>query len=430
MKRLIVLFLLCLALLPASFVIAQDDLIGPLTYPDGINPLTGLAVDDADMLNRRPLIVRISNYPPLVRERQYGLMRADVVWEYLLSGGVTRFSAVFFSQDPERVGPLRSARLTDFELVRIYRALITYSGMSDGANHIMAGDALMASRVAGGSGPCPTICRFPEDGVSIEHTLFADLALVREMAVERERDVTPEAVYGMAFSETAPAGGTPLEAVRIHYRDMIADWAYDATKQVWVRSTDEVPHIEKESNEQLHTSNVLILEEIHTEQPYVSEGYWGPGDYAFSTNLIGNGRVFLMRDGQYYEGHWERATREDPLTFFDLEGNTLAFKPGNTFITMVPEWIDGYELRFSLADAQIVQPTYNIEYRYGPNDLYVVRGWATPDMEFKALGRNFHTTWLQVQHEDEREVWLPIEALEIGELDPATLPLVRPINEH
>jgi hypothetical protein len=84
--------------------------------------------------------------------------------------------------------------------------------------------------------------------------------------------------------------------------------------------------------------------------------------------------------------------REDPLTFFDAEGNTLPFKPGNTFITMVPEWIDGYELRFSLVDAQIVQPNSNIEFRYGPNDLYVARGWATPDMEFKALGRKlqFH----------------------------------------
>ncbi|MGV2437311.1 MAG UNVERIFIED_CONTAM: DUF3048 C-terminal domain-containing protein [Anaerolineae bacterium] len=81
----------------------------------------------------------------------------------------------------------------------------------------------------------------------------------------------------MAFSETAPAGGTPVEAVRIHYRDLIIDWAYDATEQHWVRSTDQIPHIEKESNEQLHTSNVLILEEIHTEQPYVSEGYWVQG---------------------------------------------------------------------------------------------------------------------------------------------------------
>jgi hypothetical protein len=78
--------------------------------------LTGLPFPDEAARNRRNLIVKISNYPEIVRP-QYGLSAADIVFEYEAEGGVTRFAAIFRSQSPGRIGSIRSARLVDIELV-------------------------------------------------------------------------------------------------------------------------------------------------------------------------------------------------------------------------------------------------------------------------------------------------------------------------
>jgi hypothetical protein len=104
--------------------------IGPLSYPEGINPLTGLPYPDEASMRRRPLIVKVSNYPPIVRP-QSGLSYADNVWEYEAEGGVTRFAAVFRSQSVDHVGSVRSGRLIDLELAPMYQALFAYSGSSD-----------------------------------------------------------------------------------------------------------------------------------------------------------------------------------------------------------------------------------------------------------------------------------------------------------
>ncbi|NDJ75964.1 MAG: DUF3048 domain-containing protein, partial [Chloroflexi bacterium] len=129
---LVLLVLIIVALLPQHRTDAQDgDMIGPEEYPEGINPLTGLPVYDPEVLLRRPILVKVVNAPDMARP-QWGLPQADVVWEYWMPGGFTRFAAIFYSQSPERVGPIRSLRMPDFELAHIYNSLIATSGMANG----------------------------------------------------------------------------------------------------------------------------------------------------------------------------------------------------------------------------------------------------------------------------------------------------------
>ncbi|MEO0565843.1 MAG: DUF3048 domain-containing protein, partial [Chloroflexota bacterium] len=123
---------------PPTATVLPADFIGPDTYPDNVNPLTGLAVDDPTVLNRRPMIAKISNAPPLVRP-QAGIGMADIVYEHYAEGGLTRFSAVFYSNTPQRVGSIRSGRLIDFELAAMYRALLTFSGASTGVEEQIYG---------------------------------------------------------------------------------------------------------------------------------------------------------------------------------------------------------------------------------------------------------------------------------------------------
>lgn len=428
------LFVLALLLLVGAFPLtAQEGTIGPETYPEGVNPLTGLPAEDPATLDRRPLLIKISNFPPVVREHQRGLNNAEVVWEHLLAGGVTRFSAIFYENDFDQIGPVRSGRLVDFELTRIYRSLFTYSGMSQGTIEVLFGDALVSERAVGGSGPCPPLCRYPQEGLALEHTLFADTAVIRtDFAAEREADTTADPVTGMAFNAVPPADGVATTSARVRYRNMIVDWVWDDEADAWMRFTDEEPHMDSLSGEQVHATNVVIFEEVHTVQPEVSDQYWGPANFAFSVNFIGSGRVFLLRDGQYVAGEWRRETREDPLTFYDLDGDLLPFAPGNTFFNLVPLWFDGFELELLPTNpAQVaVNGDTGVSMRWGPNENYVAPDVAYPGDTFDVIGRNFNGDWLQLKRADERAIWLPVARLNADQIDIAALPLPRPSNER
>lgn len=431
MRRTILLVLaMAITLLSGSVIAVEPStFIGPSVYPEGINPLTGLPVSEPARLNRRPLLIKVSDYPPVVRP-QSGLNQADVVWEHLLSGGVTRFSAIYLGDDVPHVGPIRSGRLIDFELTRIYRALFVYSGMAQGTIDVLQNDGLVSSRAIGGSGPCPALCRFPREGLALEHTLYGDTTALRDEAVARQRDITPERVYGMAFSETTPAGGMPVNGVWIQYRETEIEWAYNTGR--WQRSQDNQPHLDAATNTQVNAANVIILEDDHIQQPVISENYWGPGDFAFSVNLIGSGRIFLFRDGRYYEGEWRRASRDEPLTYYDMQGNILPLKPGNTFVNLVPRWIDGYQLVFQLAQPPqvIMAATGGVNMHTGPGDVYRFLDVAYPGDTFAALGRNRSADWLQVLRPGDGVVWLPVKDLDLRGLDLTALPVPRSTSER
>jgi len=425
MRYFVLLIMLFAIVIPAS---AQDDLIGTDTYPENVNPLTGLEVDDPDMLDRRPYIVKIINAPAEVRP-QAGLMYADIVWETLIAGGVTRFAAIYYGQDIDFVGPIRSARLSDFELLRIYRGTLIYSGMSTGTLTIYQNDPFLIPRAFGGTSPCPALCRYPEQSEKLEWTLFGDTEAMREAVAEREGKLTDyEPISGMAFSETVPDDGFDTDAITINYVETTITWEYDEDNGVWLRSQDGEPHLEALSMEQITSANVLILEEDHIDQPYVSEGYWGPGNYAYSLNFIGSGRALLFRDGQYYEGEWLRESQEDVLRYVTSDGEVMALKPGNTFVQLVPRWVGGYNLIFDTDNqltATITAGSANI--RLGPTSNFPIGAAGLRGDEFTAIGRNNAGDWIQILVEDE-PMWVsPIVAEVDGDI--MSLPLVRPTVE-
>ncbi|MBC7812358.1 MAG: DUF3048 domain-containing protein, partial [Burkholderiales bacterium] len=120
---------------------------------------------------RRNLIVKVSNWPPIVRP-QSGLNSADVVYEYEVEGGVTRFAAIFRNNAPPHVGPVRSARLLDLELVVMYQALLGYSGTSEPIQQLILAAPWRIQAISPFMGDnCEEagFCRFPRGGLAFEH---------------------------------------------------------------------------------------------------------------------------------------------------------------------------------------------------------------------------------------------------------------------
>lgn len=340
--------------------------VGPFRYPEGFSPLTGLPYPSQAAAERRNLLVKISNYPPVVRP-QSGVNAADVVYEYEVEGGVTRFAAIYRNNAPDHVGPVRSGRLADIELVTMYQALFAYSGASEQVTQAFRNTdwwrfmALSPSR--GDNCEEAGFCRFPQEGLAFEHTLYLDTNIAWQRATARGINTGLRA-RGFAFSDVVDPNGAPAEAVRVDYYGQItADWQYQPETGRYIRYTDGVPHFDAADGEQLWADNVIVIEVEHVERPDLFE----PESRSASQqiNLWGTGRAMLFRDGQMFQGYWERAcdfrppqgateTPEPPpeapardcysnpgtaLRIFYGNNTPMLMKPGRTWV-MVSRWLN------------------------------------------------------------------------------------------
>lgn len=430
MRRTVILWFVCLFWLATSQ--AQDDtVIGPDNYPPNVNPLTGLEVTNPAILNQRPLMIKVPNAPAAARP-QWSLQQADIIWEYVIAGGFTRIVPIYLTNSPERVGPIRSLRLVDFDLTRLYRGLVATSGMSDGTWETLFRDPVMESRVLVGES-YDAFYRDPNVGRSYDLTLFSNTDQLRELADGLNKDVVGEQLYGMAFSDAVVNPSKPLSELWLDYASTKVRWLWDDEQNVWLREQDGVLHTTIEGNDELplKVDNVVIIEEDHNVANRVRDAYWGYSNFAYSAPFIGSGRVYVLRDGQYIEGEWRRENRNDMLTFFDTSGNPLAFKPGLTFFNLVPRWSEGYSL--TLLNPQAMTGTItasSVNLRWGPSTNFSAGGAAYNGDQLPVIGRNNSGSWVQIYDEaNERALWLSANFINL-ERDISELPIVRPSVEN
>lgn len=306
--------------------------IGPYVYPPDVNPLTGLAVADPALLARRPIVAKISNAPALVRP-QAGIGQADLVFEHYAEGGLTRFSAVFYSQMPERVGSIRSARLIDNEVVPMYDGLLAYSGASNGVNQVIDTSDFAKRTYMGILYGAPYY--FRDEEIPAPHNMFTDLAAVSDLAAREGLNDRPD-LGGMAFLGEPPANPDgDAGAIDIRYIATRARWEYDAEAGVYRRFSDGQPHFDANTGRQVTAANVVIIYAEHSFSDIVESEWQGKVSYGLSIKLWFDGEAVLFRDGKRYDGIWLRPTREDMLQLRTYDGELLYLRPGNTFFQIM-----------------------------------------------------------------------------------------------
>ncbi len=312
-------------------------LIGPVDYPPDVNPLTGEQVADPTVLDRRPLAIKISNYPPQVRP-QAGLGSADIIFEHYAER-VTRFTAIFYSKDTEPVGSVRSGRLIDLEIPVMFQAAFGYSG-SSGPVRQMFRESSFFDRIVSPDFAHGGYYRVENPGSAIEHTMFTSTYDLRYILGERGVDVRPEYDFGLSFHSDAPAGGTPASTIQVTYRTTTAYWQYAPGTQRYSRWTDGIAHVDANTGVQLSFRNIIVLG-AHHEDTDILEDLNEGGHYSIQIQIWGEGPVSIFRDGQRYEGMWRREKPEDMLTYYDLDGNILPLAPGTSFVQVVPLGFSG-----------------------------------------------------------------------------------------
>jgi hypothetical protein len=323
--------------------------VGPTGFAANVNPLTGLIVADPAVLERRSMLVKVSNEGPVIRP-QSGWSLADHIWEHQMEGfAQTRFSAIFLSQTPERAGSVRSARLPDVEhLVEMYGAIFVFSGASSNWNHNPPGPPRVTERIRQAdwferalspqfmTSEEPYFKRIPDTpraGTPYYHTLFASPADIWAWATGKGFN-TRQPLDGLLFDFTVPPGGAPTTSAVIDYpgRGPKHSWSWDAARGLWLSATDDAA--DEDSlfpGVQVGWENVVIVKVPHYQADFLEQEGTQGELYSVGFQLTGEGDAILLRDGMRYEVKWRRGAANAMIQFFDAAGNLIPLHPGRTF---------------------------------------------------------------------------------------------------
>lgn len=302
------------------------------------NPLTGELVENPANLQRRPIAIKISNAPARYTRPQSGLNDADLIFEHTTEGNLTRFTAIFYGKTPEKIGPVRSARLIDIELPAMYDAALAYSGSSNGvADKLRSADFKPRILYAFDKGYYRT-----DEDKPVEHTLYGNPDLLWETLAEKGQNIPPTFTTTNVFSEEVPEGGSPANGLSIDYNWTLVNWRYVPAAGRYYRWADGEIHADGNTDEQVNVANVIVLSPNHAFDPTICEQINEDGSCAAQSveiQIWGTGNADVFRDGKRFDVIWHRENRSDSLTFTSSDGQPFPLKIGNSWVQIVPNWL-------------------------------------------------------------------------------------------
>lgn len=286
-------------------------------------PLTGEKTkEDVD---RRVVSVMVNNHPKA--RPQSGLSEADIVFEMLAEGDITRFLALYQSKEPKVVGPVRSAREYYFDLADGYDALYVYQGAADFINDMIKERGIDYLNGA----------KFDDDGKLFKresfrkspHNSYLQFKAVPKVAesegYEMEKMIDP--LPFLNEDELQSLSGHSAEHIEINYSSGGADtvmYDYDEQTETYIRSNNGEKTVELDTNDPIEIDNVFVIETHH--EVIDDEG-------RRAIDLESGGNAYLIQKGQVNDVQWERQKgRLIPVK----DGEPIGFVPGKTWVNVVP----------------------------------------------------------------------------------------------
>ncbi len=346
--------------LPADISVPVDVVPSPNSGLITYNPLTGLPVTDATFLQYRPLAIKVGNSPDYVRP-QSSLTLADVVYEYYIEWGDTRFIAVYYSNlyKMERVGPVRSGRYFDEHIARMYHAFVMFKGADPRELDYFNSLDISKQFVSVGIGNCPPYFYGPYKRDSYNN-IFFNTTKWQACATKKGFDNSPQVISGGFFSEEVP--GSPLTVTRIyHYYSAYnyGYWEYDPIERIYVRYQEAKDLVNRKVETYLPLTDDYTKQPVTAENvvtlfvPYIFTNQNQAEDEVYNPSLIDYGNAYVFRDGIAIPARWNRTAIDQPILLTTLDGNPIYLRPGQTFYQVVgvtSNFIqNGTEWRFEFA---------------------------------------------------------------------------------
>jgi len=309
---------------------------GPDNFPEYVNPLSGMPINSPSILDRRPVAVKVQLFPRGQRP-VFGVSQADQVFDFYQNDGLTRLHAIFYGKDAEQVGPVRSARLFDDELIRMYESIFAFGGASSQTLEELYNSGY-AERLVMEGGTCPALCRTDPNGFNF---LMADTAALTDYTTSQGVENERQQLDGMVFDSQVPPGGQPGQQVTTRYSISAYNrWEYDPTSGRYLRFQDTqeddgtagegyAPLMDGASNTQVAADNVVVL--------LMDHGIVDPAakNKVIDINSYGSGPAYVFRDGQMYEALWNRPEAASIIYLTTKEGTVFPLKPGSTWYQVI-----------------------------------------------------------------------------------------------
>ncbi len=297
---------------------------------DTTNPLTGLEVENQDLLWERPILVKLDNWPQNLRPFNQ-VLDADLVFEYYVGHQMNQILALFYGGDASAVGPLAPGQLVDARLARRYQASLAVASAPITVEGVFK-QTLPDRTFYRGYVPCPGICTETEaqGGNTVVNT-----AALRSFIKSEGIKNGIERLQDLNFTKEIENWNDSALRVSYLYADFsVMDWRYDkiyGAYQLWQDFQNEdgsytlSQTFDRDSRQPVLFENVLILMADYIQ--------YNPAffDIDFREGDREQPAIFL-RDGKLTHGTWYAPDINQPFQFFDLEGNPYNLKPGQTWI--------------------------------------------------------------------------------------------------
>ena len=289
----------------------------PLAKQQAKNFFTGLAGE-----NKQILVVKIDDTN--AAHPQIGVESADVVYVEQVEGGLTRLAAIYTSNLPPLIGPIRSARISDIELLAQFgRVGFAYSGAQSKMRPVIA--AANLENLSAERNPPSIYGKDPDRPGPVDMILKPDLLLERANANPKIRIETATASV-FPFGD-APKGETNTAVAKVKWPNAKYELRWDSTNEKWLIYFNEKPNMAA-NGEHLYADTAII--QIVSITPSIYGDKFG--EITPFSKTTGSGKAVMLRDGFSYQISWQRNLETDVTTWMSEDGGVANFKPGRTWI--------------------------------------------------------------------------------------------------
>jgi len=288
-----------------------------LAREEAKNFFTGLAGE-----NRQILVVKIDDTN--AAHPQIGVEDADLVYVEQVEGGLTRLAAIYTSKLPPLIGPIRSARISDIELLAQFgRVGFAYSGAQSKMRPVIAEANL--ENLSAERNPPSIYGKDPNRIGPVDMILKPELLLERANANPKIRIETATASV-FAFGD-APKGETNTAIAKIKWPSAKYELRWDSANEKWLIYFNEKPNMAA-NGEHLYADTAII--QIVSITPSIYGDKFG--EITPFSKTTGSGKAVMLRDGFSYQISWQRNLETDVTTWKSEDGGVANFKPGRTWI--------------------------------------------------------------------------------------------------
>jgi hypothetical protein len=284
-------------------------------------PLTGLPAHKHQSIKRAPLAVKVDNVSEALP--QAGVNKADVVVEELVEGGLTRLMAIFQCSKAPTVGPIRSARISDADvLALLHGSILGFSGANpkDLPPIEAHGDTVLVS-------PDTPKAGFYRGAHAAPHNLYSSThALLKAGLARRHNLKAPKPLF--SYGATDPAARRARH-ISLTWPATSAVWTW--SHHAWLRTQDGEPDKLADGSRVSATNVVVMSVDIASTGLHDVLGTPSPLDVT-----VGSNPVWVLRNGKMVKGTWHRKSVTSPLRLLDPAGHTIHLAPGRTWVELLP----------------------------------------------------------------------------------------------